>query len=121
MKVIIAGSRGINDRLGLVKAIKQSGFDVTEVVSGTAHGVDKMGEAWALANGVALKEMPADWSKHDKSAGPIRNKQMAEYADAAIILWDGKSRGTLNMIKNMSALDKPYFIRMIFDEPKVST
>jgi hypothetical protein len=41
---------------------------------------------------------------------------MAEYADAAIILWDGESKGTLNMIKNMHKLDKPYFIRMSFNE-----
>ena len=33
-----------------------------------------------------------------RSAGPIRNKQMAEYADTLFAFWDGKSRGTKNMI-----------------------
>jgi predicted Rossmann-fold nucleotide-binding protein len=116
MKVIIAGSRHITDRVALAKAINQSGFEIAEVVSGCAPGVDTMGEALALADGHSIRKFPADWNKHGRAAGPIRNKQMAEYADAAIILWDGKSRGTLNMIKNMSALDKPYFIRMVFDE-----
>ena len=114
MKVVIAGSRHIKDRLGLVKAITQSGFDITEVVSGTATGVDQMGEAWALAHDIKVKRFPADWTKHGNAAGPIRNADMAEYADAAIILWDSQSRGTLNMIKNMHTRDKPYFIRMVF-------
>lgn len=116
MKVVIAGSRHIKDRLGLVKAIEQSGFNITEVVCGMARGVDTMGEAWARANDIPVKEMPADWGKFGSYAGPLRNSEMAKYADAAIILWDGESRGTLNMIKNMAHLDKPYFIRMVFNE-----
>lgn len=116
MKVIIAGSRHITDRLGLFKAIKQSGFDITEVVSGTSRGVDTLGEAYARANDIPIKEFPANWSKFGNYAGPVRNNEMAKYADAAIILWDGESRGTLNMIKNMVNLDKPYFIRMVFNE-----
>ena len=115
MRVIIAGSRNISDRSGLLKAIKQSGFDITEVVSGKARGVDTIGETWAVANDIPIKQFPADWSKHGNAAGPIRNSMMAEYADAAIIIWDGKSAGTLNMIKNMHMLDKPYFIRMSFN------
>jgi hypothetical protein len=116
MKVIIAGSRHIIDRIGLVKAINQSGFKITEVVSGKALGVDKLGEAWARANDIAIKEFPADWTKHGNAAGPIRNSEMSKYADGAIILWDSKSKGTLNMIKNMVKQDKPYFIRMVFDD-----
>lgn len=114
MKVVIAGSRNITDRMSLVKAIKQSGFEITEVVSGTARGLDRMGESWARANDIPIKEFPADWHNHGRAAGPIRNNEMAKYADAAIILWDGQSSGTLNMIKNMHQLDKPYFIRMVF-------
>ena len=115
MKVVIAGSRDISDRLGLVKAIVQSGFDITEVVSGKARVIDTLGETWAAANDIVVKQFPADWTKHGNAAGPIRNAMMAEYADAAIIIWNGESKGTLNMIKNMHKLDKPYFIRMSFN------
>ena len=31
-------------------------------------------------------------------AGPLRNEKMARVADALIAFWDGKSRGTKNMI-----------------------
>ena len=97
MKVIIAGSRGIDD-YGLVEqAILASGFNITEVVSGGCHGVDKLGERWAKKNGVQLKVFLADWSV-GKSAGPIRNGRMAAYADALIAIWANNSRGTANMI-----------------------
>lgn len=98
MRVVISGTRTITDYTQLEKAIKQSGFLITEVVSGHCRGVDIMGEEWAKNNGISIKIFPADWNKYGKSAGPIRNKQMAEYAEAAIILWDGNSRGTENMI-----------------------
>jgi len=116
MKVIIAGSRQIEDRLALAKAIKQSGFEITEVVSGTSRGPDKLGESWARANDIPVKEFPANWAKFGNYAGPLRNSDMAKYADAAVILWDGQSLGTLNMIKNMDMRDKPYFIKMVFNE-----
>lgn len=112
MKVIIAGSRNIDDYKLVVDTISKSGYNITEVVSGTAVGVDRLGEQWARANDVPVKEMPADWMRHGNSAGPQRNRAMAEYADAAIIIWDGQSRGTRNMIENMIRRKKPYYIGM---------
>lgn len=44
-------------------------------------------------------EFPADWNAHGKAAGPIRNQQMAQEADVLIAFWDGKSRGTKDMIE----------------------
>lgn len=112
MKVIIAGSRNIDDYKLVVDTIIKSGYTITEVVSGAAIGVDRLGERWAIANGVPVKQMPADWHTYGKTAGPHRNRAMAEYADAAIIIWDGESRGTRNMIENMIRRNKPYCIGM---------
>lgn len=103
MKVIIAGSRDIDDFSLVKEAVTESGFEITEVVSGKAPGVDKLGEQWAEQNDVPVKEFPADWKLHGKGAGPIRNVQMAKYAEALIALWDGQSRGTSNMIQNARA------------------
>lgn len=114
MKVIIAGTRDIKDYTLVVRAIEDSGWKdkITEVVSGCATGIDTLGEQWARANNIPVKEMPADWSSYGNSAGPMRNRKMAEYADAAIVIWDGKSRGTRNMIENMIRRKKPYRIGM---------
>ncbi len=103
MKVIIAGSRDIKDRQLLRLAIEKSGFDITEVVSGGAAGVDSLGEQWAREHGITLTKFPADWSSYGKAAGPIRNEKMAAYVGkegALLALWDGKSKGTKNMIDN---------------------
>ena len=45
------------------------------------------------------------WDKYGPSAGPRRNAQMAEVADALIAFWDGKSRGTKNMIDTANKKD----------------
>lgn len=105
MKIIIAGSREINwDRVWprtplafLHELIVESGFDITEVVSGTARGIDQLGELWAQQHEIPVKLFPANWAVHGRSAGYRRNEQMAEYADGLITIWDGQSRGTEHM------------------------
>jgi hypothetical protein len=98
MKTIIAGSREITDYNIVKAAVKASGFPVSEVVSGAARGVDSLGEEYARRHSIPIKRFPADWNRYGRSAGPKRNKQMAEYGDALIAVWDGQSRGTKTMI-----------------------
>lgn len=98
MRTIIAGSRGITDRKIVEEAIRASGFTITEVVSGGARGVDSIGECWGRDNSIPVKQFLAKWHVQGKRAGPIRNSEMAEYAEALIAIWDGESRGTLDMI-----------------------
>lgn len=103
MKTIIAGSRGIYMTVQEIDAVVlESKIVVTEVVSGGAHGVDRAGEGWAAHSKIPLKRMPADWTK-GRRGGPLRNEAMAEYADALIAIWDGTSRGTLDMIRRAEA------------------
>lgn len=102
MKVIIAGGRdfGLTGDSLVRCALQASRFraKITEVVCGMAPGIDTHGKIWANENGIPVKEFPADWKKHGKAAGPIRNKQMSEYADALILIWDGESRGSRSML-----------------------
>ena len=98
MKTIIAGSRDITDYETVRAAVDASGFHISAVVSGKARGVDRLGEQWAREYSVPVKEFPADWNRHGKAAGPIRNRQMADYAGALIAIWDGESHGTKDMI-----------------------
>lgn len=124
MKVIIAGPRykdpvnkiPFDNYKLVVDAVERSGFQITEEVCGMAIGADRLGEQWAIANGVPVKEMPANFAKYGRAGGPIRNREMAEYADSAVIVWDGKSRGTRNMINEMIRQNKPYFLLMTESE-----
>ena len=69
------------------------------MVSGGAVGVDMAGEAWAEKNGIPVVRYVPSWSKHGLYAGILRNREMAQNADALLAIWDGKSRGTANMIR----------------------
>lgn len=101
MKLIIAGSRGIVLPVTLRAAIKWSGWrdEITEVVSGMARGVDRLGADWAEENGLILARFYARWQVHGRDAGFIRNEDMARYGDALLAVWDGTSGGTAHMIR----------------------
>ncbi len=103
MKVIIAGTRTIANAALVEQAIAESGFEITELVSGCADGVDRLGELWAERVGVPVVRYPANWKVYGKAAGPIRNQAMADHADALIGVWDGWSRGTIDMIRRAKA------------------
>ncbi len=105
MKVIIAGSRGINDYILVQQAIIDSGLwskytHKLEIVSGTCkNSPDVLGEAFASNNKLTLHRFPANWDKYGRRAGFVRNVQMGEFSDALIAIWDGKSKGTQQMVE----------------------
>ena len=102
MKTIIAGCRHYRhaaDSQLVDEAVRLSGFTITEVVSGTAYGIDSKAIGWALRHRVPVREFYAQWSEYGKRAGFMRNVDMAEYADALIAIWDGESKGTAHMIE----------------------
>lgn len=108
MKTIIAGSRGITQPILVQYAAEQCGWEITEVISGGARGVDRLGEEWAAKRGIPIKRFIPDWT--DKGAGLRRNVEMAEYADALIAIWDGESRGTAHMIAAAEARGLRVFV-----------
>ena len=127
MKLIIAGSRDLEVTNHFIDAVIRTQFDLdpSEIVSGHCPtGVDKAGEEWYfyrrnpehgaclnLTNQfkMALSVFKADWDKNGKAAGPIRNLAMAEYADALLLIWDGESKGSANIKKEMLKLNKPVY------------
>lgn len=105
-KVIIAGSRTLTPSYFvtlfnvceyLLKQKTEKSIEI-EIVSGKAKGADLLGEAYAKLKGYGIKQFPAKWSEKGKSAGYLRNVEMAQYANALIAFWDGKSKGTRHMI-----------------------
>lgn len=114
MITIVAGSRHISDYNILLEAIKEAQvierIIPTSIVSGTAKGADKLGERYAVEQGLPLMQYPADWKKHGIRAGFIRNTEMAEKSEALIALWDGKSNGTKHMIKEARRLNLRVFV-----------
>lgn len=114
-KLIVAGGRDFNDASLLAFSINDLANGIyadkaISIVTGMAKGADSLGYYFAIKNNVVAYKFPADWTKYGKSAGMIRNKQMGDFADGLLAFWDGKSRGTKQMIEYMDSLHKPVHI-----------
>lgn len=118
MKLIIAGSRTLGGNFSkywLRDTLDQFGINhedpdaLTEIVCGEAKGIDTLGKYFASVYHIPLISFPADWDKFGKSAGWIRNKQMGDYADALLLIWDGTSSGSKLMKDIMIKLNKPIY------------
>jgi hypothetical protein len=112
-RVVVAGSRDLEDAELVHKAIRDSGFTIKTLLSGNCPtGVDRIGEEWARANGVTVEPHPALWDKEGyPRAGPLRNMRMAKACDAAIVvLWESGSSGSESMIREARALGRPTFV-----------
>ena len=116
MKTIVAGSRTITD-INLVRAaMLEAPWEITEVVSGTAKGVDTLGEEVAKEFGLPITRYPAQWKVHgvfDKAAGYKRNVLMSENAEALIALHSNNSRGTAHMIKIAIDAGLKVFVKVV--------
>jgi len=112
MKLIIAGSRHLGAGIGpdtIDRFLKIWGLNPETIVSGAARGIDQCGESYAERENKQLVKFPADWDKHGNRAGFLRNKQMAEYGDALLLIWDGLSPGSQMMKRLMKEAHKPIY------------
>lgn len=116
MKTIIAGSRSITNYQAVLDAIAASGWrdEITEVVSGRAIGVDTLGEQWADNNGIPKKPFPVtkqEYQLHGRYKAPKeRNTRMADYGEALILVWDGVSGGSMDMLEKAQARGLRFFV-----------
>lgn len=103
MRLIIAGSRDVTPNLYTLDdyavSAEAAWGEITTILVGGARGTDQIAETWARDVGLHVEVHPADWTRHGRSAGPRRNREMARQADALLAFWDQKSRGTENMIE----------------------
>lgn len=114
-KLIVAGGRDFNDAVLLERVlIALADVDYADmalsIVSGMSRGADALGYQFAQANGVKCYPFPAEWEKHGKRSGFVRNAAMGDFADGLLAFWDGKSLGTDHMISYMQSLTKPVHI-----------
>ncbi len=106
IRLIIAGGRDFSDyqllQLETQRFLVELDFNPSKliIVSGNAKGADSLGEDFAEKYNFPIATYPANWNLHGKAAGPIRNREMAEFGTHLIAFWDQKSSGTKNIIEN---------------------
>lgn len=113
MKLLICGSRSIELTKELLDDIIQEYDikDITEVISGGARGPDHAAILWARSRNIPCTIMKAEWGRHGKKAGILRNKEMAELCDECLSVWDGSSVGTASTMAFIEELGKPLYVK----------
>ena len=82
------------------------------IVSGGAKGTDTLAKQYAKEKDYYYIEFPANWNKHGKAAGYIRNDEMHKFISkqknrGVIAFWNGKSKGTEHSFGLAKKYDNP--------------
>ena len=103
MKLAVIGSRKLTNA-AIDRHIPKG---VTEIVSGGAVGVDACAAQYAKSRTLKLCEFLPQYERYGRAAPIVRNKEIVDYADRILVFWDGKSGGTLSVIKYAKKVGKP--------------
>lgn len=106
VRIIVCGSREWKDRDAIDRELgelyQKHRSDLVIVHGACPKGADRLAESWCKAVGVTQERYPAEWHKHGRAAGPIRNLEMAQSEpkpELCLAFWDGASAGTKDMIR----------------------
>jgi hypothetical protein len=103
--LLVCGGRDFQDYRRLKAELDRlhSERPITSIIHGAARGADMLADAWARHNKVRVRRFIAEWNKHGKAAGVIRNRKMLTDGKPNFVLAFPGGRGTANMIEQ--ALD----------------
>lgn len=98
--VLVTGGRRFSDAAFLIETLDwlNASRKFSLLVHGGASGADKLAGEWAKARMVPVKVYMAEWSKHGRAAGPIRNRDMLQETPALVVAFPG-GIGTANMVQ----------------------
>jgi hypothetical protein len=101
MRILVCGGRDYADARSLNATLDTLHAErpVTELIHGAARGADRLAAAWAETRRIPALAFPADWERHGKSAGFLRNADMLRQGRPGVVLAFPGGRGTAHMVK----------------------
>jgi len=114
MRILVCGGRNYNDRTALFTALDQiaeeygakmepdkygNWLPTFTVIHGAARGADSLAHDYAVSSWCPQERFPADWQKHGRAAGPIRNQQMIDIGRPDLVVAFPGGRGTADMVR----------------------
>ena len=121
MRVIVTGGRNYADERA-VRSVLDYLRDRTghlTVIQGGAGGADQLARQWGWEqDGVSVVTVPANWHKHGKSAGPIRNRTMLDQCSPDLVVAFPGGKGTASMMRLAKSAGVP--VVMIHDQASPS-
>ena len=101
VKVLVCGGRDFKDEKFAFQKLDElhAKHDFTCLVHGDARGADMLAKRWAQQEGVKQLPYPAEWDKHGKRAGPIRNAEMLKLEQPDLVVAFPGGKGTQHMVE----------------------
>lgn len=103
MRVLVCGGRNYRDMKSVFASL--DGLDPVPslIVHGGATGADSCAGEWARKRGVVCRVYHADWHKHGRAAGPIRNQKMLDCGKPEMVMAFPGGVGTADMVRRAKA------------------
>lgn len=100
MRVLVCGGRDYRDKTSLYRELDNLDChrSIDAVIHGGASGADTLAGIWAKEWGCQVSIYPADWQKHGRAAGPIRNQQMLDEGKPDLVVAFPGGNGTADMV-----------------------
>lgn len=105
LRILVCGGRNFSDYDFMSRVLDAFAAtnDIEIVIHGAARGADAMADHWARKNRFRVHAFPADWNKHGKAAGVIRNRQMLYEGRPTHVFAFPGGKGTANMVQIATA------------------
>lgn len=115
MRILVCGGRDYSDNAKVYATLDaitprtvpdEFGNDMPDnvtIIHGGARGADSLADDWAVVNWCAVDVYTADWKKHGRSAGPMRNARMLSEGKPDLVVAFPGGRGTADMVRRSRA------------------
>lgn len=105
MRVLVCGGRDFDDFESVNEELTwlagEHRLDV--IIHGGARGADTLAGEWAQLCRVPVEVYLADWKKHGRAAGPMRNQRMIEEGQPDLVMAFPGGAGTTDMVLRAKA------------------
>ena len=111
-RILVCGGRDYADQAMLFGALDMAREEnvINTIIQGDCPtGADKLARMWAISRGEHMDSFPADWPKHGKAAGPIRNQQMLDEGRPTKVFAFKGGRGTADMVQRAKKAGIPVY------------
>lgn len=108
-RILVTGGRSYDNQAMLFGALDMQAelSAIAYIIQGGADGADRLARLWCHSRMFRYDNYPADWNKHGKAAGPIRNQQMIDEGQPTMVFAFPGGRGTADMVRRAKAAGIP--------------
>lgn len=106
-RVLVCGGRDYDDQAAVDRVLSKLTPPPKLLIHGGATGADALAASWAADRGIEVVVCPADWVRHGRAAGPVRNQAMLDDLCPDLVVAFPGGRGTADMVRRARAAGVP--------------